>query len=146
MSKGSRCPDGWLKRLRSSDGLPFPAMPRFGVDKVQRCTADTGRTATDSETEGEMERLKNAGLVVCLFVVLLVIFASYFRASEIGTFFGALAGTPVLIHVFNRLAPIKRESHREQVPTAEFTPRLDIVPQPVEQVFVLRMERSNGRS
>ena len=93
-----------------------------------------------------MERLKNAGLVVCLFVVLLVIFASYFRASEIGTFFGALAGTPVLIHVFNRLAPIKRESHREQVPTAEFTPRLDIVPQPVAQVFVLRMERSNGRS
>ena len=52
-----------------------------------------------------MERLKNAALVVCLFIVLVVIFSSYFRASEVGTFFGALAGTPLLVHVFNRLAP-----------------------------------------
>ena len=43
-----------------------------------------------------MERVKNAGLVFCLFVVLLVILSSYFRATELGTFFGALAGTPVL--------------------------------------------------
>jgi hypothetical protein len=41
-----------------------------------------------------MERLKNAALVFCLFIVLVVIFSSYFRASEVGTFFGALAGTP----------------------------------------------------
>jgi hypothetical protein len=54
-----------------------------------------------------MERLKNAGLVFCLFIVLVVIFGSYFRANEVGTFFGALAGTPVLVHVFNRLAPRK---------------------------------------
>ena len=54
-----------------------------------------------------MERLKNAALVVCLFIVLVVIFSSYFRASEVGTFFGALAGTPLLVHVFNRLAPRK---------------------------------------
>ena len=52
-----------------------------------------------------MERLKNAALVFCLFIVLVVIFSSYFRASEVGTFFGALAGTPVLVHVFNRIAP-----------------------------------------
>ena len=52
-----------------------------------------------------MERLKNAVLVFCLFIVLAVIFSSYFRASEVGTFFGALAGTPLLVHVFNRLAP-----------------------------------------
>ena len=45
-----------------------------------------------------MERVKNAGLVFCLFVVLLVIFSSYFRANELGTLFGALAGTPVLVH------------------------------------------------
>ena len=38
-----------------------------------------------------MERVKNASLVVCLFVVLLVIFASYFRATEVGAFFGARA-------------------------------------------------------
>ena len=54
-----------------------------------------------------MERVKNAGLVFCLFVVLVVIFSSYFRASEVGTFFGALAGTPVLVHIFNRLVPRK---------------------------------------
>jgi hypothetical protein len=59
-----------------------------------------------------MERLKNAGLVFCLFVVLLVIFNSYFRATEIGALFGALAGTPVLIHVFNRLVPPRRDSYR----------------------------------
>ena len=54
-----------------------------------------------------MERLKNAALVFCLFIVLVVIFSSYFRASEVGTFFGALAGTPLLVHVFNRLAARK---------------------------------------
>jgi hypothetical protein len=54
-----------------------------------------------------MERLKNTALVFCLFIVLVVIFSSYFRASEVGPFFGALAGTPLLVHVFNRLAPRK---------------------------------------
>jgi len=54
-----------------------------------------------------MKRLKNAALVFCLFIVLVVIFSSYFRANEVGTFFGALAGTPLLVHVFNRLTPRK---------------------------------------
>jgi hypothetical protein len=54
-----------------------------------------------------MERLKNAALVFCVFIVLVVVFSSYFRASEVGTFFGALAGTPLLVHVFNRLVPRK---------------------------------------
>ena len=53
------------------------------------------------------ERLKNAALVFCLFIVLVVILSSYFRASQVGTFFGALAGTPLLVYVFNRLAPRK---------------------------------------
>ena len=54
-----------------------------------------------------MEQLKNAALVFCLFIVLVLIFSSYFRTGQVGTFFGALAGTPLLIHVFNRLAPRK---------------------------------------
>ena len=37
-----------------------------------------------------VERLKNTALVFCLFIVLVVIFSSYFRASEVGTFFGHL--------------------------------------------------------
>jgi hypothetical protein len=52
-----------------------------------------------------IERLKNAALVFFLFIVLAVIFRSCFRASEAGTFFGALAGTPLFVHVFNRLVP-----------------------------------------
>jgi hypothetical protein len=59
-----------------------------------------------------MERLKNAALVFCLFIVLVVIFSSYFRASEVGTFFGVLAGTPVLVHIFNRLC--SEEGHAGQ--------------------------------
>ena len=61
-----------------------------------------------------MERLKNAALVFCLFIVLVVIFSSYFRAGEVGTFFGALAGTPLLVHVFNRLAPRKVTPARQK--------------------------------
>jgi hypothetical protein len=91
--------------------------------------------------ENVMERVKNAGLIVCLFVVLLVIFASYFRATEVGSFFGALAGTPVLVHVFNRLAPPNRDRGRHI--SAELMPKEE--PAPREQVLVLRMEGSNGQ-
>ncbi len=90
-----------------------------------------------------MGRVKNASLVVCLFVVLLVIFASYFRATELGAFFGALAGTPVLVHVFNRLAPPKQERERGRPASAELMPMAG--PAPREQVVVLRMEGSNGQ-
>ncbi len=39
-----------------------------------------------------MERLKNTALVCCLFIVLVVIFSSYFRATEVGTFFRSTRG------------------------------------------------------
>ena len=61
-----------------------------------------------------MERLKNAVLVFCLFIVLVVIFSSCFRASQVGAFFGALAATPLLVHVFNRLAPRKVTPARQK--------------------------------
>lgn len=92
-----------------------------------------------------MERLKNAGLVFCLFVVLLVIFNSYFRATEIGALLGALAGTPVLTHVFNRLVPPRRDSYRGWVPTGDLAARTEPMPAPREQVLVLRMENPNGQ-
>jgi hypothetical protein len=91
-----------------------------------------------------MERLKNTGLVLCLFVVLLVIFSSYFRANEVGTFFGALAGTPVLVHIFNRVAPSRREQ-----PTGTMTALVahaEPMPRPTEQIVVFRMEGPNGRA
>ena len=90
-----------------------------------------------------MGRVKNASLVACLFIVLLVIFASYFRATEVGAFLGALAGTPVLVHVFNRLAPAKREREGGRPMSAELMPRAE--PAPREQVVVLRMEGPNGQ-
>jgi hypothetical protein len=86
-----------------------------------------------------MERLKNAGLVFCLFVVLLVIFSSYFRANEVGTFFGALAGTPLLVHVFNRVAP-SRNKPASETTTAELIAHAEPMLRPAEQVVVLRME------
>ncbi len=55
-----------------------------------------------------MKRLKDAALVLCVFVVLVVLFGSCFRAAPAGAFFGALAGTPVLVHVFNRLIPVRK--------------------------------------
>jgi len=93
-----------------------------------------------------MERVKNAGLVFCLFVVLLVIFSSYFRATEWGTFFGALAGTPVLVHVFNRLVASRHKAGLDRAVTSELVPRAEPLPRPTEQVFVLRMEGPNGRT
>ena len=53
-----------------------------------------------------MERVKNAALVFCLFIVLLVIFSSYFRANEVGTFFGALAVTSSAISLNEWTFPV----------------------------------------
>lgn len=88
-----------------------------------------------------MTRVKNAVLVVCLFVVLLVIFASYFRATEVGAFFGAAAGTPILIHIFNRLVPPNRE--RVRPVSAELVPRAESERR--DHIVVLSMEGSNGQ-
>lgn len=92
-----------------------------------------------------MKRIKNVGLVFCVFVVLLVIFSSFLRANELGALCGALSGTPVLIHVFNRIAP--RRTSPEQGPTVrpESPPSTELPVQHSEQVFVLRLERPNGR-
>ena len=92
-----------------------------------------------------MERVKNAALVFCLFIVLLVIFSSYFRATAVGSFFGALAGTPHLIHAFNRMTPRRPRLEPESV-IAQLVEHAESMPRPTEQVVVLRMERPNGRT
>jgi hypothetical protein len=91
-----------------------------------------------------MERSKNAALVFCLFIVLLVIFSSYFRAGQVGTFFGALAGTPLLIHIFNRVAPDRRKPDAGRTITP-FEGHGEPMPRSTEQVVVLRMDRPNGQ-
>ncbi len=57
-----------------------------------------------------MRRAKDAILVACLFLVLLVIFSSCLQATPVGALVGAVAGTPILVHVFNRLAPPRRDT------------------------------------
>ena len=91
-----------------------------------------------------MERVKNAALVFCLFIVLLVIFSSYFRSTAVGSFFGALAGTPLLVHVFNRVAPSRSKLEPERSTTA-LVAHAEPMPRPTEQVVVLRMEGPTGR-
>lgn len=92
-----------------------------------------------------MERIKNAGLVFCLFVCLLVIFSSYFRANELGSLCGALTGTPLLIHVFNRLAPLRREPATTTESSREAPLFGENSTSTREQVVVLRLEGSNGK-
>ncbi len=87
-----------------------------------------------------MKRIKDATLVFCLFIFLLVVFGNCFRATAAGALFGALAGTPVLVHAFNRLVPRRKEPDRE----AELSGRA-VACQPTEQVVVLRMERLDRR-
>lgn len=91
-----------------------------------------------------MERLKNTGLVFCLFIVLLVIFSSYFRATASGSFFGALTGTPLLVHAFNRVVP-RRPRPGSKNAIAQLLAHGESIPRPTEQVIVLRMERPNKR-
>jgi hypothetical protein len=93
------------------------------------------------ERENGMKRVKDAALVICLFIVLLVIFGSCFGANPAGTFFGALAGTPVLVHVFNRLVPRSKQLDEGPVRTSEI-----VAPEPAEQVLVLRVERPDRRA
>jgi len=92
-----------------------------------------------------MERLKNAALIYCLFIVLLVIFSSCFRATATAAFFGALAGTPLLVHVFNRVAP-RRPRPKSEMTASTLIEQAEPMPRPTEQAVVLRMEGPNGRS
>ena len=87
-----------------------------------------------------MKRVKDATLVFCVFIVLLVIFGSCFHATPAGAFFGALAGTHVLVHVFNRLAPQRKEPDNALEPVSR-----PIASQPAEQVVVLRLDRPDRR-
>ena len=88
-----------------------------------------------------MRRAKEVTLVLCVFIVLLVIFGSCFRATPAGAFFGALAGTPVLVHLFNRLAPRRKEP--DNSPESVSRP---IASPPAEQVVVLRLDRPDRRA
>lgn len=91
--------------------------------------------------EDSVRRVKDATLVCCVFIVLVVIFGSCFQATPAGAFFGALAGTPVFVHVFNRLAPQRKVPDNALEPASR-----SIGSQPAEQVVVLRPDRPDRRA
>ena len=47
-------------------------------------------------------RVKNYGLVVCLFVFLFVIIGGGLHLNPSGAFFAAVSGTPLVIYTFRR--------------------------------------------
>ena len=49
--------------------------------------------------------MKKAGLVFCVFVFLLSILGGAFRANELSTLAGALAGTVLTVHLYRRQGP-----------------------------------------
>jgi hypothetical protein len=58
------------------------------------------------------QKFKKYSLVVCLFVFLFVIIGGGFHLSLGGAFLGALSGTPVVIHVFERWCRTRLQEQR----------------------------------
>ena len=52
-----------------------------------------------------MRRIRNAGLVLCLFILFCVLLSQGLKANALSTFFGALAAVPLTVHLYNRLWP-----------------------------------------
>ena len=60
------------------------------------------------------ERLKNYGLVLCLFVFLFVVVGGGLHLNLAGAFVGAVMGTPLVIYAFHnglRPAPLHHNLH-----------------------------------
>ena len=61
------------------------------------------------------ERLKNYGLVLCLFVFLFVVVGGGLHLNLAGAFVGAVTGTPLVIYAFHnglRPAPLHFDSEK----------------------------------
>ena len=69
-------------------------------------------------------RLKNFGLVICLFVFLFVCIGNGLHLSPGAAFIAALSGTPLAILAFNRWchARYRGEEARREEPASEITP------------------------
>jgi hypothetical protein len=50
-----------------------------------------------------VRRLRNAGLVLCLFTLYCVLLSQGLKANALSTFFGALAAVPLTVHLYNRV-------------------------------------------
>jgi len=48
-------------------------------------------------------RIRNAALVLCLFILYCVLLSQGLKANALSTFFGALAAVPLTLHLYNRV-------------------------------------------
>lgn len=52
-----------------------------------------------------MRRVRNAGLVLCLFILYCVLLSQGLKANALSTLFGALAAVPLTVHLYNHVWP-----------------------------------------
>ena len=52
-----------------------------------------------------MRRIRNATLVLCLFILYCVLLSQGLKANPLSTFCGALAAVPLTVHLYNRVWP-----------------------------------------
>ena len=52
-----------------------------------------------------MRRAKNAGLVLCLFILYCVLLSQGLKANGTCSLFGALAAVPLTLHLYRRVMP-----------------------------------------
>jgi hypothetical protein len=68
------------------------------------------------ERSRAVKRAKDAGLVLCLFVVYCVLLSQGLKASAGSTFFGALAAVPLTLHLYRRVWPVTSDRERLEGP------------------------------
>ena len=72
-------------------------------------------------------KLKQASLVVCLFLFLFVVIGGGLHLSPGGAFLAAATGTPLVIHLFNRSRAVAGIEHNQpHSPACPGSPRCDI--------------------
>jgi hypothetical protein len=53
--------------------------------------------------ELNVRRIRNATLVLCLFILYCVLLSQGLKANALSTFVGALAAVPLSVHLYNRV-------------------------------------------
>ena len=58
-----------------------------------------------------LTKIKHGSLVVCLFLFLFVVIGGGLHLNPGGAFLAAVTGTPLVIHLFNRLSLLREVEH-----------------------------------
>jgi len=67
-----------------------------------------------------VRRARNAGLVLCLFILYCVLLSQGLKANALSTLVGALAAVPLTLHLYRRVLPatVGRPDNSERSDTA----------------------------